>query len=221
MDEVATAAQVVQSADLSVGGLFIQADWLIKLIVLGLAVASFWTWTIIFHKWWRVKRLRAKVGAFEKRFQQSADLRVFYEEEKSRRESGLMHDILAALMSEHAKQGANQLRLVRVVDTFIAREVEKLEKQMVFLASVGSSAPFIGLLGTVWGIMSSFQSIGVSKNTSLAVVAPGIAEALFATALGLVAAIPAVIAYNKFNNDISRIIAKARVLGEELLFILK
>ena len=218
---MATAAQAVQAADLSVGGLFIQADLLIKLVVLGLAAASFWTWTIIIHKWWNLKRLKLATKEFELRFRAAADLRVFHEEEKMRKANHLMQGILSTLMKERLKADGSQGRLTRVVDSLIAREVDKLEKQMVFLASVGSSAPFIGLFGTVWGIMNSFQSIGISKNTSLAVVAPGIAEALFATALGLVAAIPAVIAYNKFNNDITRIVARARVLSEELLFILK
>ncbi len=222
MDEVGTAVQAVETVDLSVGGLFIQADLIIKLVVLGLAVASFWTWTIIIEKWWRLKALRRAVDEFEVRFRSAGDLRVFYEEEKLKRESHLMRGILNILMKEWSRnRGSDGARLMRAVNSFIAREVEKMEKQMVFLASVGSSAPFIGLFGTVWGIMSSFQSIGISKNTSLAVVAPGIAEALFATALGLVAAIPAVIAYNKFNNDITRISIKAEMLSEELLFILK
>ena len=216
-DEVATAVAKVQAADLSVGGLFMQADLLIKLVVIGLAVASFWTWTIIFEKRLTIKKLKTAVNNFEARFQKAADLRVFYEEEKSQKDS-LMKGILVALMASRTR--GDKTALHRLANSFINREIDRMERQMVFLASVGSSAPFIGLFGTVWGIMNSFQSIGVSKNTSLAVVAPGIAEALFATALGLVAAIPAVIAYNKFNNDITRVFSKIRILSEELVFVI-
>jgi len=215
MAEVATAVATVQAADLSVGGLFLQADLLIKMVVLGLAGASFWTWTIIIEKLATLKKLKRVVDEFETRFQKAADLRVFYEEIKSQKEN-VMTRILGALMASKRDKST----LDRLANSFINREIDILERQMVFLASVGSSAPFIGLFGTVWGIMNSFQSIGISKNTSLAVVAPGIAEALFATALGLVAAIPAVIAYNKFNNDITRLFSKIRTLSEELVFVM-
>lgn len=215
MAEVATAVATVQAADLSVGGLFLQADLLIKMVVVGLALASFWTWTIIIEKLAAIKKLKRVVDEFETRFQKAADLRVFYEEIKNQKEN-VMTRILGGLMASKREKST----LDRLANSFINREIDMLERQMVFLASVGSSAPFIGLFGTVWGIMNSFQSIGISKNTSLAVVAPGIAEALFATALGLVAAIPAVIAYNKFNNDITRLFSKIRTLSEELVFVM-
>ncbi len=204
-----------QAADLSMWHLFLRADIVVKAVMLTLILASFWSWAIIFEKLRRLRRIEADAEAFEDAFWAGGSLEQLYERIGGR-PSDPMESLFASAMREWRRsvekgqltsdtsREALQNRIERVMATTMSREVERLERYMIFLASVGSTAPFLGLFGTVWGIMNSFQAIAVSKNTSLAVVAPGIAEALFATALGLAAAIPAVIAYNKFSNDIGR-----------------
>ena len=201
--------------DLSIWGLFLQADVIVKLVMVILLLLSFWCWAVIFDKWVRLRRLNARAREFEESFWSGGSLDDLYDRVGSR-PADPMATVFAAAMREWRRSAARGLiatesmrgnlqeRIERVMAVAAGREMERLEKYMSFLASVGSTAPFIGLLGTVWGIMNSFQSIAASKNTSLAVVAPGIAEALFATALGLVAAIPAVIAYNKLSTEIGR-----------------
>ncbi|BBK40131.1 hypothetical protein STVA_01510 [Allostella vacuolata] len=201
--------------DLSIWGLFLQADMIVKLVMMILLLLSFWCWAVIFDKWVRLRRLNARAREFEESFWSGGSLDDLYDRVGSR-PADPMATVFAAAMREWRRSAARGLiatesmrgnlqeRIERVMGVAAGREMERLEKYMSFLASVGSTAPFIGLLGTVWGIMNSFQSIAASKNTSLAVVAPGIAEALFATALGLVAAIPAVIAYNKLSTEIGR-----------------
>jgi biopolymer transport protein TolQ len=201
--------------DLSIWGLFLQADMVVKLVMLILLVLSFWCWAVIFDKWVRLRRLNARAREFEESFWSGGSLDDLYDRVGAR-PADPMASVFAAAMREWRRSAARGLiatesmrgnlqeRIERVMGVAAGREMERLERYMSFLASVGSTAPFIGLLGTVWGIMNSFQSIAASKNTSLAVVAPGIAEALFATALGLVAAIPAVIAYNKLSTEIGR-----------------
>ena len=184
-------------------------------VVVLLIVASFWSWTIIFHKLMRLRRLRARAKQFEESFWSGGSLEDLFDR-IGERPPDPMSSVFVAAMREWRRSAAKGLltstefkaglreRIERVMDITLGREMEQLERHMVYLASVGSSAPFVGLFGTVWGIMNSFAAIAASSNTSLAVVAPGIAEALFATALGLVAAIPAVLAYNKISGDIGR-----------------
>jgi len=201
-------------ADMSVWALFMHADLLVKFVMLVLLLASFWCWAIIFEKMIRLRRLRAQAASFEEAFWSGGSLDDLYDRLGTRPEDP-MTAIFISAMREWRRSAARGIkgeiqrealaeRIDRVMNITLGREMEDLERYMPFLASVGSTAPFVGLFGTVWGIMNSFQSIALSKNTSLAVVAPGIAEALFATALGLIAAIPAVIAYNKLSNDLGR-----------------
>jgi biopolymer transport protein TolQ len=201
--------------DLSVYGLFVQADWIVKAVMIMLLLASIWSWAIIIHKLIRLRALRAQAKQFEDAFWSGGSLEELFDR-ISNRPTDPMASIFVAAMREWRRSAAKGLlsnealreslrdRIERVMNIALSREVDQLERYMTFLASVGSAAPFVGLFGTVWGIMNSFAAIAGSKNTSLAVVAPGIAEALFATALGLVAAIPAVLAFNKLNNDITR-----------------
>ena len=201
--------------DMSITGLFLQADPIVKVVILILLLASFWTWAIIFEKVLRMRRLRTQALDFEEAFWSGGSLEDLYER-MDRVPPDPMSSVFVSAMrewrrtssrgaagSDQAKASLKQ-RVDRVMQITLGREMERLERHMVFLASVGSAAPFIGLFGTVWGIMNAFTSIAASENTSLAVVAPGIAEALFATALGLVAAIPAVIGFNKLANDLGR-----------------
>ncbi|MFO1060475.1 MAG: protein TolQ [Dongiaceae bacterium] len=200
---------------LSIWGLFLNADWIVKIVILLLILASFWTWTIIFEKSLRLRRLRTQARQFEESFWSGGSLEELFDRIGNRPPDPMTSIFVAAmrewrrsaakglLVSEQLR-GSLQDRIDRVMDITLGREMEQIERHMTYLASIGSSAPFVGLFGTVWGIMNSFASIAASKNTSLAVVAPGIAEALFATALGLVAAIPAVLAYNKLSSEIGR-----------------
>ncbi len=205
----ASSAAQVMAHDLSLWGLFMSADLVVKLVIIGLLAASFWSWTIIFNKFIRLKNLFIVAKKFEDSFWSGGSLEKLYER-VSTRSSDPMSAIFAAAMREWQKVSdspkstvSGPERIERAMQVTLTREMDKLENNMGFLASVSSTAPFIGLFGTVWGIMNSFQSIAASQNTSLAVVAPGIAEALFATALGLVAAIPAAIAYNKFSMQLN------------------
>jgi len=201
--------------DLSVWGLFLQADWIVKAVMIMLLLASIWSWAIIIQKLIRLRSLRAQAKQFEDTFWSGGSLEELFDRIQNR-PGDPMASIFVAAMREWRRSAAKGLlttealreslrdRIERVMNIALGREMDQLERYMTFLASVGSAAPFVGLFGTVWGIMNSFAAIAGSKNTSLAVVAPGIAEALFATALGLVAAIPAVLAFNKLNNDITR-----------------
>ncbi|MFD2263632.1 protein TolQ [Lacibacterium aquatile] len=198
--------------DLSMIGLFLQADLVVKLVMLSLVFASVWSWAIIIDKLLKIRRLTEQAEQFEEAFWSGGNIEELYDRIGDRAIDP-MSAVFAAAMREwrrSAKRGLSshtgnlQQRIERVMSVTVGREMDSLEKWTPFLASVGSTAPFIGLFGTVWGIMNSFSAIAASKNTSLAVVAPGIAEALFATAIGLVAAIPAVLAYNKISNDLAR-----------------
>jgi biopolymer transport protein TolQ len=218
-------------ADLSLWGLFLQADIIVKVVMLILLMASFWSWAIIFEKAMRLKRLNARARQFEESFWAGGSLEELFDR-VSARPADPMASIFVAAMREWRRSASKgllgsdhlraslQQRIERVMQITLGREMEQAERQMVFLASVGSAAPFVGLFGTVWGIMNSFASIAASKNTSLAVVAPGIAEALFATALGLVAAIPAVLAFNKLSNDLGRYALKLETFAGEFGAIL-
>ena len=234
MESTIDAAQLAGSmppADLSLWGLFLQADIVVKIVMLILLLASFWSWAIIFEKGMRLKRLNTRARQFEETFWSGGSLEELYDRVNNR-PADPMSSIFVAAMREWRRSaskgllGSDQLRaslqqrIERVMQITLGREMEQVERQMVFLASVGAAAPFVGLFGTVWGIMNSFASIAASKNTSLAVVAPGIAEALFATALGLVAAIPAVLAFNKLSNDLGRYALKLETFSGEFGAIL-
>ncbi len=221
----------VSASHLTVWGLFLQADWIVKIVILILILASVWSWAIIFEKVVRLKNLHSFAGKFEESFWSGGSLDDLYER-VGRRPLDPMTAVFSSAMREWRRsserglaqpdigRGGLQQRIERVMQVTLGREMEQLEKYMTFLASVGSTAPFVGLFGTVWGIMSSFQAIAASKQTSLAVVAPGIAEALFATALGLVAAIPAVVAYNKLSNDLGRYAGRLEAFAGEFSAIL-
>jgi biopolymer transport protein TolQ len=217
--------------DLSILALFLQADIIVKTVLFLLLAASFWSWAVIFDKMSKLRRLRRDAEQFEESFWSGGSLDDLYDR-IGNRPIDPMSAVFAAAMREWRRSlakglvGTNtmrtslQERIERVMGVTVGREMERLERFMPFLATVGSTAPFVGLFGTVWGIMNSFNSIAASKNTSLAVVAPGIAEALFATALGLVAAIPAVIAYNKFSTDFSRYAGRLDAFATEFSAIL-
>jgi biopolymer transport protein TolQ len=227
----AAALGGVVSHDLSILGLFLQADIIVKVVMLLLLAASFWSWAVIFDKLMRLRRLRRDADAFEEGFWSGGSLDDLYDRIGAR-PLDPMSAIFAAAMREWRRSAAKGLtgsdslraslqdRIERVMGVTFGREMERLERFMAYLATVGSTAPFVGLFGTVWGIMNSFQSIAASKNTSLAVVAPGIAEALFATALGLVAAIPAVVAYNKLSTDFGRYAGRLEAFSSEFSAIL-
>ena len=224
MESVALTAP---GGDLSIWALFWQAGWVVKLVMIGLLVASIWTWAIIVDKLVAYARMRVALNRFEQVFWSGQSLEELYRSLSDRKTSG-MGAIFVAAMREWKKsfeKGARspmglQMRIDKAMDLALSREVERLESRLGFLASVGSAGPFIGLFGTVVGIMTSFQAIAGSKSTNLAVVAPGIAEALLATAIGLLAAIPAVIAYNKLSSDANNIAARMEGFADEFSAIL-
>jgi biopolymer transport protein TolQ len=225
-----TLAGSVGPTDMSIIGLFLQADYVVKAVMVMLVFASFWCWAIIFDKIIRLRRLQAQASEFEEQFWSGAPLEDLYDRLGSR-PGEPMSAIFSSAMREWRRSAAKGLvgsgpmraslrqRIEQVMQITLQREMNQVERYMTFLASVGSTAPFIGLFGTVWGIMNSFKSIALTKNTSLAVVAPGIAEALFATALGLIAAIPAVIAYNKISSDIGRYTSRLEGFAAEFAAI--
>jgi biopolymer transport protein TolQ len=219
------------SPSLSIFDLFLQSDSIVKLVMLILVLASFWSWAVIFDKVLRLRRLQQAASSFEDTFWSGGSLDDLYDRVGTR-PMDPMSAVFAAAMREWRRSAAKgllvtpgmrsslQQRIERVMNVTVGREMDRVERFMSFLATVGSTAPFIGLFGTVWGIMNSFQAIAASKNTSLAVVAPGIAEELFATALGLVAAIPAVVAYNKLATDFGRYASRLEGFATEFSAIL-
>jgi biopolymer transport protein TolQ len=213
--EAAVLAGSVETHDLSMLGLFLRADIIVQAVMVGLLLASIWCWGIIFDKIVRLRRLNKKADSFEDKFWSGQSLDQLYDAQGNQPEDPMSAVFVTAMREvrrSQAKGRSNddemrtrlQDRVDRVMQITVGREMERVEKNMTFLSSTGSTAPFIGLFGTVWGIMNAFTAIAQTKNTTLAVVAPGIAEALFATALGLVAAIPAVVAYNKLSRDLDR-----------------
>lgn len=204
--EIASAA-----GDFSIIGLFLQAHIVVKIVMIGLVLSSVWSWAVIFEKLVLFRRTRKQTDKFEQQFWSGQSLEELYSY-LSQQPARAMASIFVAAMREWQRTLEDnprsllgvQMRVEKVMDVTITREMDRIDKRLLFLATVGSTAPFVGLFGTVWGIMTSFQAIALSKNTNLAVVAPGIAEALFATALGLLAAIPAVIFYNKFSGESAR-----------------
>ncbi|HUZ62142.1 MAG TPA: protein TolQ [Acetobacteraceae bacterium] len=216
-------------SNLSLWSLFVQADIVVKIVILGLLVASVWVWAIVFEKVTTLRRANRDADAFEDRFWSGGSLDELYEQEGIKP----VHPVAAvfgAAMGEWRRTariaGADishtgvKERVDRAMNVTISREMERMERWMIFLASVGATATFIGLFGTVWGIMHSFSAIAAMHNTNLAVVAPGIAEALFATAVGLVAAIPAVLAYNMLSTHLGRFAARMEGFGSEFSAIL-
>ena len=230
MDQaVNSAALAAPSANLSLWGLFLEADIVVKLVMVILLIASVWVWAIIIEKVLSLRRVNREATEFEDSFWSGGSLDDLYEREGAD-PSNPIAAVFGAAMSEWKRSvrisgvdightGVKE-RVDRAMNVTIMREMERLERYMIFLASVGSTAPFVGLFGTVWGIMHSFSAIAAMHNTDLAVVAPGIAEALFATAIGLVAAIPAVLAYNKLSNDLGRFAARLEGFGSEFSAIL-
>ncbi|WP_137123949.1 protein TolQ [Roseomonas sp. HF4] len=227
MDSSVTAQALGAAAhDLSLWGLFLQADWVVKAVMIGLLVASIWVWAIVFDKVTGIRRANRAADAFEDRFWSGGSLDDLYAREGEEPTHPLAAVFGAAMREWRRSAGQGSVlggareRVERAMGVTIGREMERLERWMVFLASVGSVAPFVGLFGTVWGIMNSFTAIAGMQNTNLAVVAPGIAEALFATAIGLIAAIPAVLAYNKLNTDLARFAARLESFATEFGAIL-
>lgn len=221
--------QVALSAphDLSLLGLFWQSHIVVKAVMVGLVLASVWTWGIIIDKMILFGRTKRQLDRFEQVFWSGQSLNELYNSLATRTTHGMAALFVAGMKEwkrSHESGGSTfislQTRLDKVLDVTIAKEAERLENRLLFLATVGSAAPFVGLFGTVWGIMQSFQAIAASNNTSLAVVAPGIAEALLATAIGLAAAIPAVIAYNKLSSSASKLTMRLEGFADEFSTIL-
>ncbi len=210
------------TGDLSLLSLFLQAHFVVKLVVIGLVLASVWTWAIVFEKLYVFSRTRKLTDRFEQMFWSGQSLEDLYNSIGAGNNYAMAATFVAAMREWKRSQPTVrrsglglQQRIEKVMEVTVQKEMARLERRLLFLATIGSTAPFIGLFGTVWGIMNSFQAIAVSKNTNLAVVAPGIAEALFATALGLLAAIPAVVFYNKFSSDLARLGARLENFVDE------
>jgi len=225
--EQEVATQVVGlggSTDFSIIQLFLRADFVVKSVIIILIAASVYSWALIFEKQRLFKKIEKSTSNFEEKFWKSKSAENFYNN-LSNKEKDPLANIFQSAMVELIKtksksSSVQSARVSRVLEISGDKEIKLIEKHFTFLATVGSTAPFIGLFGTVWGIMNSFQSIAISRNTSLAIVAPGIAEALFATALGLLAAIPAVVAYNKFNNDSKKYSARMENFSKRFISII-
>jgi len=225
--EQEVATQVVGlggSTDFSLIQLFVRADIIVKAVIIILIAASIYSWALIFEKYKLFKRIDKTTSSFEEKFWKSRSAESFYNTLTNREKdpvANIFQTAMTELIKTKSKSSAVQsARVSRILEISADREIKLIEKHFTFLATVGSTAPFIGLFGTVWGIMNSFQSIAISRNTSLAIVAPGIAEALFATALGLLAAIPAVVAYNKFNSDSKKYSARIENFSKRFLSII-
>ncbi|MXN65395.1 protein TolQ [Stappia sp. GBMRC 2046] len=226
-EALAQTTVAAAESDFSFLSLFFQAHIVVKLVMIGLLAASVWCWAIIFDKWFLYARTKRQMNRFETVFWSGQSLEELYRTLSNRANHSMAALFVAAMREwKRSHEGAKpalhslQQRIDRVMDVTISREQERLERRLLVLATVGAAAPFIGLFGTVWGIMTAFQAIAASKNTNLAVVAPGIAEALFATALGLLAAIPAVIAYNKLSADANKLSGRMEGFADEFSAIL-
>ena len=210
--------------DFSLVQLFLRADFIVKGVIVILIAASIYSWALIFEKYKLFKRIEKSTTSFEEKFWKSRLAESFYNSLTNRNKDPLTNVFQSAMVelikTKSKSSSVQSTRVSRVIEISADKEIKLIEKHFTFLATVGSTAPFIGLFGTVWGIMNSFQSIAISRNTSLAIVAPGIAEALFATALGLLAAVPAVIAYNKFNSDSKRYSGRIENFSKRFLSII-
>ena len=221
-DITSQAVGLASSSDFSILKLFIRADVIVKSVIIILIASSIYSWAIIFDKYKLFKNINKSSEEFEEKFWKSKSAETFYNNLPAN-VSDPMAKIFKSCMQTVVKSRSRSSltdKLPVILETTIDKEMVKIEKNYTFLATVGSTAPFIGLFGTVWGIMNSFQSIAISRNTSLAIVAPGIAEALFATALGLLAAIPAVVAYNKFNSDSKKYSQKLENFSKRFISII-
>jgi biopolymer transport protein TolQ len=225
--EQEVATQVVGlggSTDFGIIQLFLRADFIVKSVILILIAASIYSWALIFDKYKLFKKIDKSTSNFEEKFWKTRSAESFYNSFANKEKDpvgNIFQSAMAELIRTKSKSSTVQsARVSRVIEISADKEIKSIEKHFTFLATVGSTAPFIGLFGTVWGIMNSFQSIAISRNTSLAIVAPGIAEALFATALGLLAAIPAVVAYNKFNSDSKKYSGRIENFSKRFLSII-
>ena len=221
-DITSQAVGLASNTDFSLWSLFLRADFIVKSVILMLIGCSIYSWAIIIEKFKLFKKINLESDEFEQKFWKSKAAETFYNSLPTDLENPmalLFKDSMQTLLKAKNKSNLNE-RMSSMLEVNIEKQMVTLEKGFTFLATVGSTAPFIGLFGTVWGIMNSFQSIAISRNTSLAIVAPGIAEALFATALGLLAAIPAVVAYNKFNNDSKKYSQKLENFSKRFLSII-
>ena len=225
--ETEIATQVVGlggSTDFSLWQLFIRADFVVKAVIIILLLASIYSWALIFEKYRLFKKIELSSSSFEDKFWKAKSAENFYNNLSNKNKdplTAIFQSAMTELIKTKSKSTSVQsTRVTRVLEISLDREMKAIEKNFTFLATVGSTAPFIGLFGTVWGIMNSFQSIAISRNTSLAIVAPGIAEALFATALGLLAAIPAVVAYNKFSSDSKKYVVRIENFSKRFISII-
>ena len=221
-DITSQAVGLASNTDFSLWSLFIRADFIVKSVILMLIGCSVYSWAIIIEKFRLFKKINSESEEFEDKFWKSRSAETFYNNLPAKLDNPmalLFRDSMQTLLKAKNKSNLNE-RMSSMLEVNIEKQIVTLEKGFTFLATVGSTAPFIGLFGTVWGIMNSFQSIAISRNTSLAIVAPGIAEALFATALGLLAAIPAVVAYNKYNNDSKKYSQKLENFSKRFLSII-
>ena len=221
-DITSQAVGLASNTDFSLIQLFIRADFIIKSVILLLIASSVYSWAIIFQKIKLFKKINISSEEFEEKFWKSKSAENFYNNLPADPEdpmASIFKSSMQVMLKSKTKSNLSE-RMSNMLETNIEKQMAKIEKSYTFLATVGSNAPFVGLFGTVWGIMNSFQSIAISRNTSLAIVAPGIAEALFATALGLLAAIPAVVAYNKFNSDSKKYSRKLENFSKRFLSII-
>ena len=216
------AIGLASNTDFSLLNLFIRADIIVKSVIIILILCSVYSWAVIIEKFRLFKKINQTTEEFETKFWNSKSAETFYNNLPSEMDDPMamvFKDSMQTVLKSRSKSNLSE-RLTNIMATNIEKQMTVIEKNFTFLATVGATAPFIGLFGTVWGIMNSFQSIAISRNTSLAIVAPGIAEALFATALGLLAAIPAVIAYNKFNSDTKRYISRLENFSKRFISII-
>ena len=221
-DITTQAVGLASNTDFSIINLFIRADIIIKTVILILIASSIYSWAIIFEKIKMFKKINKSTDEFENKFWKSKSAESFYNNLPANYDdpmANLFRSSMETMLKARRSSNLNE-KMSRMLEINAEQQMEKIEKSYTFLATVGSTAPFIGLFGTVWGIMNSFQSIAISRNTSLAIVAPGIAEALFATALGLLAAIPAVVAFNKFSSDSKKYFQKLESFSKRLLSII-
>ena len=221
-DITSQAVGLASNADFSILNLFLRADIIVKSVIILLIASSIYSWAIIIEKYKLFKKINQSSEEFENKFWKSKSAESFYNNLPQEIEdpmANVFKDTMQVIIKSKSKSNLSN-RLESMLEVNIEKQINVIEKNFTFLATVGSTAPFIGLFGTVWGIMNSFQSIAISRNTSLAIVAPGIAEALFATALGLLAAIPAVIAYNKFNSDSKKYSARIENFSKRFLSII-
>ena len=221
-DITSQAVGLASNTDFSLMNLFIRADVIVKSVIIILIACSIYSWAIIIEKFKLFKKINQESEEFEEKFWRSKSAETFYNSLSGSVENPmalLFKDSMQTLLKSRSKSNLSE-RLSSMLEAGIEKQMSQIQKGFTFLATVVSTAPFIGLFGTVWGIMNSFQSIAISRNTSLAIVAPGIAEALFATALGLLAAIPAVVAYNKFNNDSQKYSQKLENFSKRFISII-